>query len=168
MFAHRVIKMVGLILAVLFVGACASSSSADEGAATLDLPPVESEATLTVVGGSEKVMTFADLEALPMHEISIVEPFIEEETVFQGPRLADVFDLAGITAGDVEVLAINDYGYTLSVADWGGDALLATRENGQLIDLDTGGPFRVVAADGTTIAADLGAWVWSIDRLVVG
>ncbi|MEM9037306.1 MAG: molybdopterin-dependent oxidoreductase [Actinomycetota bacterium] len=165
------------VACALGLAGCASGSSATNADAvnetappspSVELAPAESDALITVVGGDGATISFDELETLPVHEIEVFEPFVEADTTFQGPKLVDVFAALALESGSVEVLALNDYGYTAGTDEWPADALLATREDGEPIAVEDGGPFRVVFPDGSPWAVELETWVWSIDRFVLG
>jgi len=154
------------------LSACSSGADASGPAASVvpvaeALPAAEVDATISVVGGDGQVMSWAEVEELGMTELAIFEPFIEEDTVFQGPLLSEVFAALGIVEGSVEVLAVNEYGFTADVAEWPIDAVLATRERGEPIPGESGGPFRVVFPDDSEWVDNFDAWVWSVDRFVI-
>lgn len=108
----------------------------------------------------------ATLEELPLHELELFEPFVEEDLRFTGPLWIDVLRASGVELEEgraVELVALDEY---VSVVPADLDALegvmLATREEGEAIPLERGGPIRLVYPPDNETGKNLNAWIWSI------
>ena len=131
------------------------------------VPEPSGEVTLTVTADdAEHEWDLATLGLLPQHDLTIIEPFVEEEHTYTGPLWADVLRASGVdlaAAGPVEVVALNDY-----VADLATDAealdglLLAHLEDGEQISVADGGPLRLVFPPDNPAGENLNNWVWSV------
>ena len=139
--------------------------------------PVPRKAVLDITGRITRPnaegalsMDLATLERLPISSGSIYEPFVKARTSFSGVRLSDLMTAAGADASatGVFVTALDDYTWTLPMGVVrSGEVLLATRENGQPIPVDRGGPIRLIFSDASTAGKETDAWVWSVRGLDV-
>lgn len=146
-------------------------SSSDEnayGGFPID-PPASDEIVLTIEAGETIDFTYAELQELASVEISIREPFVDEQQSFTGVPLAELLDRAGVPAdARIETVALNDYRYADSVAQWvDSDALLAVFRDDELIPMDQGGPIRIVFAEDSSAFELLDAWNWSLRTITV-
>lgn len=168
-----------LALAVTLAGCTAAApspepvSSAETGESTyggfpID-PPAADEVVLTITASESVDFTYAELQALATVEITIFEPFIEQQQSFTGVPLADLLSTAGVPAtARIETVALNDYAYADSASQWiDNDALLAVYRDGALIPMDQGGPIRIVFAEGSDAFELLDAWNWSLRSITV-
>jgi hypothetical protein len=132
-------------------------------------PPATDEVVLTVEGEMTVDFTYGELQELAIVEIEILEPFVEQEQSFTGVPLAELLAAAGVPAeARIETIALNDYRYADTVAQWtGNDALLAVFRDGELIPMDQGGPIRIVFASDSPAFELLDAWNWSLRTIAV-
>ena len=126
--------------------------------------------TVTTVD-TEHDWDLATLEELPQHDLTIVEPFVEQEHTYTGPLWADVLRASGVDladAGPVEMVALDDF-----TADIPTDAetldglLLAHREDGAEIAVEDGGPIRLVFPPENPTGENLNNWIWSVRSATV-
>jgi hypothetical protein len=110
--------------------------------------------SLTVVGpGGSRVLDYADLKALPQHDVDLPIACVEgwsQMASWRGPRLRDVVDLAGIPSdATIRVTSLEDGPYGLSevTPEFARDdlTLVALEVNGEVLDLDHGYPARLIA-----------------------
>jgi len=132
-------------------------------------PPATDEVVLTVEGATTVDFTYGELQQLATVEITILEPFVEQEQSFTGVPLAELLSVAGVPASArIETIALNDYRYADSVAQWTeNDALLAVFRDGELIPMDQGGPIRIVFDSDSPAFELLDAWNWSLRTIAV-
>jgi hypothetical protein len=133
-------------------------------------PPAADEVVLTLVGARTVELTMGELDALAVREVTFVEPFVRVEQSFRVVPLGELFELAGITAGDtVDTIALNDYRYSDTVrALLDAGALLAVSRDGGPIPMDAGGPIRLVFDVDSGYHGFLDAWNWSLRSIRVG
>lgn len=132
-------------------------------------PPAPDEVVLSIEAGTSIDFTYSELQELASVEIDIVEPFVDERQSFRGVPLAELLDRAAVPAdARIETIALNDYRYTDTVAQWvDNDALLAVFRDGDLIPMDQGGPIRIVFDEDSPAFELLDAWNWSLRSIVV-
>lgn len=85
-----------------------------------------------------------DIFALPQHTIETSTSWTEKST-FVGPRLSDVLSKVGATTSYVEVRALDEYSYTISIKEatrYG--AILAHTMNGQRLQVSNFGPLFLI------------------------
>ena len=136
------------------------------------VPEPTGEVVLTVATdeGSRDwdVATLADL---PQHELTVLEPFVEEEHTYTGPFWADVLRASGVdleAAEAVEVVALDDFVADLPVdAETLDGLLLAHLQDGEEIPVAEGGPLRLVFPPGNPTGANLNNWIWSVRTATV-
>jgi len=177
-----VIKFKYIILIFLFfftLTGCASSTAtnstdvpSDEGNpyGGFAIPaPADDEIILTVIGDSTVSFSLDDLRALPKVSITIEEPFILQEQTFVGVYLSDLFSIAGIGPGKlVDTIASNEYRYQGRSDELErAQAILAYSVDGGNIDMDKGGPIRLVYDSDSTYFTFLDAWNWSLQEISV-
>jgi hypothetical protein len=122
-------------------------------------------------GPSELRMDAATLDRLGLTEMSVYEPWVKADVVFQGVWLADLIKLAQPDGGaqSVHLTALDDYQIDLSMADvMAGGVLLATKTgDGSTIAVEDGGPVRIVFAPGTPSGSSADQWIWSLATIDV-
>lgn len=146
----------------------ATTTSNPYGAGKID-PPGPDDTVLTVTGpDGTKEFTLEALEALGTREVTIDEPFVKRRIAFTGVPMAAIFDSVGI-AGDAKVntKALNDYEFNdLTAAEFtGSDGLVAIAQEGKPVDVDAGGPIRIIFPDGSPQSKNVDAWNWSLASL---
>jgi hypothetical protein len=124
---------------------------------------------LTVIGDTTVSFSLDDLRALPQVSITIQEPFILQEQTFVGVYLSEIFTIAGIGPGKlVDTIASNEYRYQDRSDDLtGAQAILAYSVDGENIDMDKGGPIRLVYDSDSTYFTFLDAWNWSLQEISI-
>lgn len=168
------------LTAAMLLAGCAATTSSPEPASSeatgestyggfaID-PPAADEVVLTITTDEVVDFTYAELQALSTVEITILEPFVEEEQSFTGVPLADLLAAAGVPRdARIETVALNDYAYADAAAQWiENDALLAVFRDGLPIPMDQGGPIRIVFAADSGAFELLDAWNWSLRSIAV-
>lgn len=146
----------------------ASSEANAYGGFAID-PPAADEVVLTITADRVVEFTYAELQDLATVEITILEPFVDEQQSFTGVPLADLLAQAGVPLGSrIETVALNDYAYSDVAAEWvDNNALLAVFRDGEPIPMDQGGPIRIVFADDSAAYDVLDAWNWSLRLITV-
>lgn len=128
--------------------------------------PAPGEEVLEVqTSGSTITYSLADLERdFELYQGTVLEPFEERELAFTGVLLRDVLSVVNAgEANEVELVALDDYHVVFDLDQLQGrDALLATRQGGDLIPVDTGGPIRVVFTATSELGANPDLWIWSV------
>ncbi len=147
-------------------GACHRVESATGDAAT------KQPTVLTITGaGSDRTLTFADLDRLPQVECSVDDRQAEGRQVsFTGPLLSDVLKTYGpASVQTMHASALNDYAVDIPFSDVRDyPVLLATRLEGQRMSVSHYGPIRVVYP---TTGFDLDPtvydprWIWQLKSL---
>jgi hypothetical protein len=121
-----------------------------------------------VNGGKPISADLASFNALPMQTLTIVEPFVKDSMTFTGVGFADLLTAANATGNSVTLHALDDYEATLDAAVLREPGvLLATRVDGEDIELSSGGPVRLVFPPSSETGKDTDLWVWSIDQITV-
>ncbi len=155
-----------------------ASSGAERVSSVAALPVAIDEIVLVVSGqigqpnlGNEVHADVAGIESLGIVTATVYEPFVSAEVEFTGVPLDTV--LAAIGVEDDAPLtwtALDEYQVNFSRGDVAGEApILATRQNGQPIPVEDGGPIRIVFPDDSgPIGRDTNQWIWSLTRLEVG
>lgn len=168
-----------VFLAVL-VAACSSSTELVAVApaaggtpkASLVLKPAAGKSIVTfdglVNGGKPLAADLASFDALPAQRLTILEPFVKKTMTFTGVGFGDLLTAAKSTGKSVKLHALDDFEATLDVAALSETGvLLATRVDGKVIDLKSGGPVRLVFPPSSQVGKDTNLWVWSIDQITV-
>lgn len=138
----------------------------------LVLAPAPSKPIVTfkglVNGGKPVAADLASFDALPKQTLTIVEPFVKKSMTFTGVGFADLLTAAKATGKTVNIHALDDFEANLSVATLReAGVLLATRADGKLMELKSGGPVRLVFPPSSAAGRDTNNWVWSIDQITV-
>ena len=177
---YTVISSALALTVAMSLAACAATTTPPEPASTeatkdstyggfaID-PPAADEVVLTITAGEVVDFTYAELQSLATVEITILEPFVNVQQSFTGVLLADLLATAGVPLdARIETVALNDYAYADSVAQWiENDAALAVFRNGLPIPMDQGGPIRIVFAEDSGAFELLDAWNWSLRSIAV-
>ena len=125
----NICKRKTLIALVGFACAPLAAAASGEDILTVTLPD-------RVVG-----MTITQLEALPVTEFDTTTIWTEGAQHFRGVRMVDLLDHFGVTQGQVQLTAANDYSISVPVDDFTDDgAILAYQRNGKHMTLRTKGP----------------------------
>lgn len=123
---------------------------------------------VTTPNGQEVAFDRATLESLPQISFETSTIWTEGKVRFAGPALLTVLRKAGITAGKVELWALNDYFADLDLADLTeGWPIIATRRDGSPFGVRDNGPLWLVYPyDRGTEFADEGIYAASVWQLV--
>jgi DMSO/TMAO reductase YedYZ molybdopterin-dependent catalytic subunit len=96
---------------------------------------------------------------------------VKKQMSFQGVWLADVLKVAGVdqSARSVHFTALDDFQTDLTTTQIAkGGIFLATKSgDGSPIDIENGGPTRIVFMDGVKAGKNEDAWIWSLKTLDV-
>lgn len=163
---------------LLLLSACAGTSPTlpdDPLPAAFDtgVPAPDGEVVLTVtVRGESHDWDLATLGRLEQHDLSILEPFVEEEHTYTGPLWADVLRASGVdleTADTAEMVALDDFVADIPVTAAALDGLLLARlEDGDPIPVARGGPIRLVFPPDNAVGDNSNNWIWSVRSATVG
>lgn len=179
---YRTIVMLAAI--AVAAGACSGQPAARTAAAgavpspvpsPVRLPPSPAQPVLTVTGRITNqndtrgaLFDVSDLESMPTRTMEVHEPFLKKRVTFSGVDMADVLAAVGIEPGarTAHLTALDDYQVDLDLAMLGTDGiLLATRDSGAPIQIDEGGPIRLIFPDGHATGANSDLWIWSIGSI---
>lgn len=136
------------------------------------VPEPTGEVVLTVTtADTEHDWDIATLERLPQRDLTILEPFVDEEHTYTGPLWADVLRASGVdltTAGPVEVVALDNFVVDLPTdAETLDGLVLAHLEDGERIPIAEGGPIRLVFPPTNPAGENLNNWAWSVRSATV-
>jgi hypothetical protein len=111
------------------------------------------------------------LDEMGVMKVRLYEPTVKKQMSFQGVWLADVLKVAGVdkSASSVHFTALDDFQADLTTAQIAqGGVFLATKSgDGAPIDIENGGPTRIVFMDGVKAGKNEDAWIWSLKTLDV-
>lgn len=133
-------------------------------------PPAPDETVLEIVNAGEAIsLSLNDLREFDLVEETVFEPFVKSDITFVGVAMADLFDLAGIESTDeVFTIALNEYIYSNAAGEFvATDAFVAFEQNGGPIDMDRGGPLRIIVPNDRPMTANLDMWNWSLAEIRV-
>jgi hypothetical protein len=128
------------ILVLLSLAALAPSASAQSAG-------TDAKVILTVDGavGAKAEFTRETLEALGLATIRTSTPWHDGVQTFEGVPLAKLMEKVQATGDRADVVALNRYTMELPLADFARyDVILATRRNGQPMDIKDKGPLFVI------------------------
>ena len=159
-----------LLLAVTSCGSTQEVAGTDE-VGIEPLPAPTGEVLLTIRGagrpnvGPDVQVDLEGIESVGTSTMIIHEPFLNAELEMTGVLIEDLLAVADVDP-DAELVwtALDDYQVRFSGRESGAEsAYLATRVNGEPIEVADGGPIRVVfpEPDGT-LARDSNQWIWSL------
>lgn len=169
--------LVVLLVTLLVLAACSGTPPALPDAplpAAFDsgVPAPTEEVVLTVtVGGESHDWDLPTLGLLEQHDLTILEPFVDEEHTYTGPLWADVLRASGTdlaAADSAELVALDDYVADIPVGAETLDGLLLARlEDGDPIPIEAGGPIRLVFPPDNPAADNTNNWIWSLRHATV-
>ena len=169
--------LVALALVAASCGADERADAPDALSMTGPLPVPEGEVVLTITGagqpnvGDEVSVDLDGIESLGTTTVRVFEPFVNQELEFTGVPASQLLAAAGIGPDEQLVwIALDDYSVRFSRGQLEAEqALLATRLNGAEIDIEDGGPIRIVfpEPDGD-LARDTNQWIWSLHLIEAG
>ena len=158
-------RHLGLLAAVLVIAlalaACGSKTSpAYEIVAAANLTPgspipaPSGEVVLTITGdidvknvGDTLQFDMATLEGLGLVKYTVDDPWLNATNTYTGILMSGLREFVGSSdsAGNIHIVALDDYAVDLAVADvekW--PILLATRTNGAYMNVEDAGPTRII------------------------
>jgi hypothetical protein len=182
-----------LVAALAVAGAIAAFTTAltrganDPSHASVDLaspvrqepiPDPGSDAVLRIDGrisnvnhGRELRLSDRVLAGMASTTVTLYEPFKERRMRFEAIELRDVLRRASVTDGasSLYAVALNDYtvDIPLDVAASPRVYLAVRNGDGSRIQVEEGGPIRIVFADGAHGAGTENYWIWSLASLSV-
>ncbi|MDQ0314757.1 molybdopterin-dependent oxidoreductase [Amorphus orientalis] len=113
----------------------------------VDYPqPPDTAAFRLLLSDRERTVTLLEIEKLDLYQVTTPSPWEKGQLVVQGVLLRDFLKEVGLAEADaIEVRAADGYAQTVPRTDWTeGPLLLATRENGELLNRRNQGPTRLV------------------------
>ncbi len=171
---------------ILFT-ACGSTDDAalESGAPAEDGPPAvlafgepAGEVVLTVVGasadpnaGDRIELDLAMVEDIGTITTTLYEPFVSESIEFTGVPVDALLGALGVPDdAPLRWVALDDYEVNPTRAELAAEgALLATRQDGELLEIAAGGPLRIVFPDDSgPLGRDTNQWIWSVVLLEAG
>lgn len=176
---YRRVTTIVIALALTSASCGGDGASVDVSSQPADPLPIPSElVVLTARGdltnpnvGVEVQADIAGLESLGLVTVTLFEPFVSESVEFSGVPLNDVLAAIGVEdAAPLTWTALDDYQVHFTLGEVAPEnALLATRQEGEPIAIEDGGPIRIVFADDSgPIGGDSNEWIWSLSVLDVG
>jgi hypothetical protein len=158
----KTIRHLSLFLIALVLAAC---SNQPKGSAYTSITPASiqpgdaipapaNDVILTVTGGTgvknsgdALVLDMATLEKLGLVEYSVNDPWLNAKNTYTGVLMSDFLKYIGVpsSATQVHMTALDDYQVDISIADiqkW--PILLATRVNGEYMNIENNGPTRII------------------------
>jgi hypothetical protein len=142
------------------------------------VPQPRGAAVLTVTGKITRTnkatalgLDLNTLEMFGITEVKLYEPWVKKDLDFRGVWLEDVLEVAGAApdAATVHLVAHDDYVVDLTMAEVkAGGVMIATRSgDGSAIPIDSGGPTRIVFANGVAAGSNPDLWIWSLKTVDV-
>lgn len=162
----------------LAVVSCGTTSPSGPAAplplTTGPLPAPAGDVVLTIIGGTdpnvgdETHLDIAGIESLGTTTIQVFEPFVSQELEFTGVPMSSVLGAAGIDLDSpLSWTALDLYELNFTHAEVRAEnGFLATRMDGQPIEIADGGPVRLVfPTDDGPLGGDSSQWVWSLTQV---
>ena len=178
-----------LLVAVLAIVACGSGSSTAsyETVAPANImagdaiPAPTGDVVLTLFGdigvtnsGDTLQLDMPTLEGFGLVKYAVNDPWLEATNTYTGVLMSDLSKVLGasVDATSLRITALDDYSVDISLEDaekW--PILLATRINGDYMDVENSGPTRVIFPLDTYPDIDKvetkTLWVWNIKSVEV-
>lgn len=186
---YRSLTHLLIFLLLILISACASEPNFDtvytritEGTLNAgdEIPQPAEDVMLTITGqigapneDESIVMDLPTIESLGIVEYSILDPFEEVETTYQGVLMRDLLDVWQVSdeASTLNMLALNDYRVEVPldiVRDY--PVIFALKQNGEYMKIDYRGPamlvFPYAEYDFERPATDA-YWIWQIKAIEV-
>ena len=175
--------LAAILMTVLAIVACGSSSTASyETVAPSSIsrgdsiPAPTGDVVLTIMGdigitnsGNTLQLDMPTLEGFGLVKYTVNDPWLEATNTYTGVLMSDLSKVLGASgeATSMHITALDDYTVEISLADvekW--PILLATRTNGNYMDVENSGPTRVIFPYDTYSDIDkVGTkplWVWNV------
>ncbi len=191
---HKTIRLplvAGLLTVALALVACGSNAAGTDTAeydvvtpAVLTpgepIPAPSGDVVLTLFGdisvtnsGETLQLDMATIEQLGLVKYTVDDPWLEVRTTYTGVLMSDIKKYAGMSAAatSIQMTALDDFSVDISVADidrW--PIMLATRINGDYMDIENAGPTRIIFPYHTG-TFDLETynkfWIWNLKSMDV-
>jgi hypothetical protein len=165
--------LLGILLAA--AGGPAVASGTPEVVREPMLPAAQASRVVLKVqsGGKESRWTLAQLEAIGMHRVTTRTYWPDDNGTYEGPLLSAVLKASGLDpAARIRVLARDGFSQVVPSEDltnW--PLMLATRRDGQPLDLARKGPLRIIYPRDMDSRLEAPVyrlrWVWMVDRIEV-
>jgi hypothetical protein len=169
---RRLSRALSFLLVCATVAACAADPGVTELAPLPDafsdgVPAPTEQVVLTVVtDDGDADWDLPTLGQLAQQDLTIIEPFVDEEHTYTGPFWADVLRASGVDlegGQEARLVALDDYVAEIpAVVGFLDGVLLATREDGEAIPIAAGGPIRLIWPPENPGAENNNNWIWSI------
>ena len=171
LWKSRTIWLLGILLCT--VGGLATASSVPQP--VRETLPAAAQASRVVLrvesGGKEIRWTLAQLEALGTYRVTTRTYWPDDNGTYEGPLLSAVLKASGLDpATRVRVLARDGFSQVVPSEDltsW--PLMLATRRDGQPLDLARKGPLRIIYPRDMDPRLEAPVyrlrWVWMVDRI---
>ncbi len=118
-------------------------------------------------------LDMSTLEKLGLVKYEVHDPWLKQTFTYSGVLMSDILKYAGTfhTAQSVHIVALDDYQVDIPIADiemW--PILLATRADGELMNVENYGPLRIIYPYGSHSidpASHNDLWIWSLKCIEV-
>ncbi|MFC5849960.1 hypothetical protein [Deinococcus petrolearius] len=164
-------KVWGLAAALSVGGALPGGVVRAEGPLPAAAPgPSRPAPTLTLgSGAARRVLTLAQLQALPSVTYRVRHPQLGRTSVYKGVTLRELAEVGGFGGQDLRLYASNGYLALIRAREYlNAPIMLAYEAGGRPITVLDKGPLTVVLPPEPAryqTAAYAGAWVWYVNRL---
>lgn len=137
-----------------------------------DIPYIVDNVILSVrVDGTIIQLDIVTLERMGTVSYEVFDPYLQAENEYTGVLLSRLEEVLG-TAADLHFMALDDYTSTMTfdeIQRW--PIMLATQSNGEYIEIEYGGPIRLIFPYDDYPNIDrvryLDNWIWSICHIDV-
>ena len=118
-------------------------------------------------------LDMSTLEKLGLVKYQVHDPWLKQTFTYTGVLMSDLLKYAGASqsARSVHMVALDDYQVDIPIADiemW--PILLATRANGEFMNVDNYGPLRIIYPYGSHSIDPVShndLWIWSLKSIEV-
>lgn len=166
MTRRAALKLAAGMLALLPLACAAAANAATEGA-LLSISGATAQGKRTT-----RVFTERELLGMPTKTLDTSTAWTSRST-FAGPSLMDVLNRAGYSGGQVEVVAWNNYRYSIDLNNIRKyQPILAHSMNGARLTMSNFGPFFIVYPldaypDELSLPTARAKFVWQVKELIV-
>jgi hypothetical protein len=168
-----VLKLASLLFVAVLAGfSCLTlAASVTPQAVNLRVLPAGKSVLSISSGSGLRKFNLSELETLGLHEVATHTFWPSDDGVYQGPMLADVLKLAGLSAQPfIRVTALDGFSQVIPREDWiHWPLLLATRRDGKPISTRNKGPLRIIYPRDMDKALENSIyrlrWVWMIESI---
>jgi hypothetical protein len=180
MMGYEIIKL-AILLVLVLTGGCISGEKPDVGTGETsqsvagEIPDDVAALEIKLLGNVQEsapgYLTVADIEELPLIEYSVNDPVIGGLHTYSGVTLKDLVETyAKPTTKKTTITAIDEYKIEFTKDEWDKwDIILATRTDGEYMNIEGKGPAKIVmpydTAEGIDKTAMAPKWIWQIDMI---